>query len=145
MPPFTVDLMSESTHYLFSTLRLEGRAANGRRIGTGFFFGDRANWREIAGVAVITNRHVVEGCDMVTTVVHIADAGQNHRQFRVESPEPDKASETVGDQELVSNPSSDDGLLIHTAVGNAGGCGMPRRKRLGCMACAAASTRARSA
>ena len=59
--------------------------------------------------------------------------------------EPDKASETVGDQELVSNPSSDDGLLIHTAVGNAGGCGVPRRKRLGCMACAAASTRARSA
>jgi hypothetical protein len=60
-----------SDHLLFSTARIEARTGTSSSIGTGFFFRFKINPQR--GVPVlITNKHVVKGCESFRFLVHRA-------------------------------------------------------------------------
>lgn len=84
MTRYTIDIRQPSTHFLFTTVRLEGVGVDGSTsVGTGFFF-DAAKPTEQPRVFLFTNNHVLEDCVRIRVRVHIASKSQEPWQFSVE-------------------------------------------------------------
>lgn len=74
---YKIDAMHQSTQFLYSTVRIQVRCADGNDgVGTAFFFdyGEPNNWRTY----LVTNKHVVDGAVDARIVFHTATAPQLH-------------------------------------------------------------------
>lgn len=81
---YTIDLRQPSTHFLFTTVRLEATCADGSTsLGTGFFF-NGANPADPSRIFLCTNNHVLEGAIQVRFRVHISSKANESWAFQVE-------------------------------------------------------------